>query len=313
MATSGSIDFNETLNEIIKDALIDAEIIGLEDTVDDATNAYAKRKLNKMVKHLQSVSERLWNRKEAVLFLAKNTQSYNVSSASSSWHITNSYVSTTASTAASSGASTVTLTSVSGMSASDYIGVELDDGTRQWTTISSINTGTKVVTLATTLSAAAASGNTVVTYTSKINRPLKVLAARRYNLSDDVYIPLELIRYEDYKDLSKKSTAAYPTQVAYDKQLTTGVMYVYPVANSVKDLIYFTYEDPIEDFDSATDNADFPQEWLMCLTAGLAYYMALKFEKPTAERFKAEYTELLDQVSGFDTEDAPLTICPQYK
>lgn len=68
---------------------------------------------------------------------------------------------TTTTAAAASGATTVSVASVTGMLAGDVIGVLLTDGTTHWTTIASI--ASLVVTLTTALTGAAPSGAQVVT------------------------------------------------------------------------------------------------------------------------------------------------------
>jgi hypothetical protein len=309
MATSGSVDFNLTKSQLINRAFQTYEIIGLEESIGNAEKSYASDILNAMIKQWQAEGCQLWNRKEATLFLAKSTQSYSISSSASSWHVTNSFVSTTLSAAEAAGQTVLSITSTTGMTANDYIGIELDDGTRQWTTISTVDSSTQV-TVAAALTGAAASGNTVVSYTSKINRPLKIYNARRFHLVDLTEVPIMDDRYEVYKDINKKSTSGSTTRVMYDKQLTTGVLYVWPVADAVKEVIKFTYLDPIEDFDSDSDNADFPQEWQLPIIYGLAYHLSIKFKQPDAGRFEKEAEKLKEILKRHDNEESPLIIQP---
>ena len=60
------------------------------------------------------------------------------------------------------------------MSDADNIGIELDDGTIQWTTINGAPAGS-TVTLTDALTDDVASGNAVYVYTAKTNRPMKLL------------------------------------------------------------------------------------------------------------------------------------------
>ena len=76
MATSNSVDFNQTRNEIIRDALI--LINGIED--DEEPDAfqfdYASRALNRMVKSFMKEGLKLWTVKNGELYLAKGKNSY---------------------------------------------------------------------------------------------------------------------------------------------------------------------------------------------------------------------------------------------
>jgi hypothetical protein len=311
MSTSGSIDFNLNRNQVITLALQLINMIGDEDSdsIDDSTFKVAANFLNLLVKAWQAEGCKIWERKEGILFPVYHTTQYTLSATGD--HATNSFVSTTSSAAAISGASTITLTSVTGMTASDNIGIELDDGTRQWTTISSINTGTKVVTLATTLTGAAASGNTVVTYTTKINRPLAIPNARRYHLTSLVETPLIAYNHTEYYNLPNKSAYGSINSFYYDAQLTAGNLLAWASPSNVKEAIKFTHYAPLQDFDASTDNPDFPAEWLDALVLGLSVRLAMRYEKyPQYPYIKQEATEAKDKAMAWDNEFTSVKFSP---
>ena len=64
---------------------------------------------------------------------------------------------------------------------------------------------------------------------------------------------------------------------------------------------------PVEDFDSATNNPDFAQEWLLPLSYNLAIMVAPKFGVTIDQMFAITARELLDDVIGFDTEHDSVT------
>lgn len=312
MTTSNSVDFTLNRNQIITLALQTINMIGDEDSIDDSTIAVASNFLNMMVKAWQSEGCTIWERKEGILFPAYQTNNYSLSSTGD--NATNSYVNTTSSAAASLGASTVTLTSVTGMSASDYIGITLNDGTRQWTTISSINTGTKVVTLATTLTAAVTSGNIVVTYTTKINRPLVIPNARRFNLATSIETPLIALNHTEYFNLPNKSAYGTVNSFYYDAQLTSGKLYLWQSPNNVNEAIKFTHYQSLQDFDSSSDNPDFPQEWLDALVLNLALKLSLRYDKyPIYKVLKTEAMEAKDRAMLWDNEFTSIKFNPSIK
>lgn len=312
MTTSNSINFTLDRNQIITLALQTINVIGDEEDVDNSTSAVAANFLNMLVKAWQAEGCRIWERKEGILFPAYHTNNYLLSSTGD--NATNSYVSTTTSAAAISGASTVTLSSVTGISVSDFIGIKLDDGTRQWTTVSSINTGTKVVTLVATLTGAVASGNTVVTYTTKINRPLVIPNARRFNLNTSIETPVIALNHTEYFNLPNKSAYGTTNSFYYDAQLTNGVLYLWQSPSNVDEAIKFTHYQSLQDFDAATDSPDFPQEWMDALVLNLALRLCLRYDKYSIYKvLKTEAAEAKDRAMLWDNEFTSIKFNPSIK
>jgi len=104
-------------------------------------------------------------------------------------------------------------------------------------------------------------------------RPLRILDMQFSQTSGD--IPMIEMSRQEYYELSLKSSAGTPTNFYYDPQLTTGTLFVWPVLGSgVSGSFKFTYARSVEDFDTSTDDPDFPQEWLLALVYGLAELLA---------------------------------------
>ena len=310
MATSGSVNFTLNRDDIITDALEDLGVIGAGDTpVQDDIDACA-RKLNMMVKAWMGRGVHLWAIDEATLFLSVGTASYSLGATGT--HCTNTYVQTTLSTDEATSSTSIGLTSASGMSASDNIGIVLDDGTIHWTTISGAPGTT--TTIATGLASAASSGNAVFAYTSKINRPQRILSAYRRNI-DGIDTPIDPASRQEYSDLSNKTTQGKTNKFFYDPQLTNGVLYAWPTPDSASDVIRFWYERILEDFDAVTDNPDFPIEWAEAICAGLVYRIAPKYGKSLAEInfYKNEAEEKLQIALGFDREDVSVMFQPDMR
>jgi hypothetical protein len=310
MATSGSVNFAMNRDEIIQDAM---ETIR-EYQADAAISSYdlgkAARKLNMMVKAWMAQGTHLWALKEATLFLSPGTKSYSLGATGT--HCTHTYVHTTLSTDEALGSTSLGITSATGMSASDNIGIVLDDGTIHWTTISGAPGTT--TTIATGLASAATAGNVVFAYTAKINRPQRIISAYRRDIND-ADIPLDVGSRKAYSDLTNKTTEGKPVQVFYDPQLTNGVLYIWPTADLATDVIRFWYERVLEDFDAVTDNPDFPIEWAEALSYNLADRLAPSFGMPLAERgyLKNEAREKLDIALGFDREESVISFQPDVR
>lgn len=312
MARSGSYNYSLDRDTIIKRAMQLVNIININQTARGADQAYAVDIFNSMIKLWQAEGIQLWNRKQATLFPVYQTNSYNVSNASSSAHCANSYVDTTLSAAEASGQTVLSVTSSTGMTAADNIGIELDDGSRQWTTIVSVDSSTQI-TVTTALTGAAASGNTVIAYTNKISdRPLRILDARTIDIENDKNsVSMENIGYDQYFNIPVKVTDGRPLNFYYDKLLDSGVLYLFPRPNNVNELIEFTYHEALEDVDSATDSLDFPTEWTLPLIYGLATELCVAFGKfeqlPAIKGMADEYKKI---VREFDNDEEPLYILP---
>lgn len=310
MATSGSVNFTMNRDDIITDAMEDLGIINAGETlvIDDVQSC--ARKLNMMVKAWMAQGIHLWAMEEATLFLGVGTQTYSLGSTGT--HCTNTYVQTTLSTDEAIGSTSIGITSATGMSASDNIGIVLDDGTIHWTTISGAPSTT--TTIASGLASAASSGNVVFSYTTKINRPLRIISAYRRNI-DDNDTPIDVVSRQEYADLANKTTPGKTNKVFYDPQLTNGTLYAWPTPDLATDVIRFWYERPLEDFDAATDNPDFPIEWAEALVAGLVYRIGRKYGATPAEMnyYKADADEKLQIALGFDRETASVMFQPDTR
>ena len=158
----------------------------------------------------------------------------------------------------------------------DHIGIELDSGAMQWTNIG--NALSTTTTLIAALTGAAATDNHVYVYTKKTERPNVILEARLHR-SDDLERPIEIVGRTTYQRLSDKTTEAPINQVWYDKQLTNGILTVWPEPNSVKDWIKFTARIPIQDADSTSDNIEVAQEFFEAVSWQLAVRLFPKYNK----------------------------------
>lgn len=311
MARSGSYNFSLDRDTIIKRAMQLVNIININQTARGADHEYAVDIFQSMVKLWQAEGIQLWNRRQATIFPAYQDEKYSISSTGD--HIANSYVNTTISVAEASGQTILSVASSSGMSASDNVGIELDDGTRQWTTIVSVDSSTQI-TVTAALTDAAASGNTVVAYTNKISdRPLRILDMRTVDLNNSKNsVSMNIIGYDEYFNIPAKTTDGRPLNFYYDKLLDAGELYVFPRPDDVDILLEFTYHESLEDLDAGTDSIDFPTEWTLPLIYGLAAEMCVafgKFEelktiKPLADQYKQIVRE-------FDNDEAPLFILPE--
>lgn len=310
MATSGSTNFSQTRNEIITDALQLLGVLGAGDTAAANDVTFCSSMLNKMVKAWQGQGIHLWKETEGTVFLIDGQSEYTLSSSGAK--AGDNAVETTLS--ASGSGTTLTVTSTTGMTAADQIGIELDNNTRQWTTIVSVDSST-ALTITTALTSAAASGNTVFTYTTAINKPLYITSARHRN-SDNIDRPIRLDGRVEFMNLANKTTEGVPNQIFYAPQLTTGKLYVYPTPDDVSDRLKISYIKMLDDFDASGDDADFPSEWLEALTYNLSVRVApsygINLQKRSPEILVMAGTSLLN-MELWDAENSSVRIVPNNR
>jgi hypothetical protein len=269
MTTSGSTDFTQTRNDIIHGALrlIGAIAVGETPSADDiATSAEA---LNIMIKAWQIDGPYLWTQAEGTIFCAKGVPVYSIPSV---YAAPADYVGTELAVAGVLSAGTITVDDDTGISNGDHIGILLNDGTMQWTTVNGVPVA-NVVTLTAVLTGAAAITNAVYAYTAGISRPLRVHNIRHLDLSDNEIIFAyggEPMAKSDYLRLPTKLATGTPIQGYYDPQLGTGLLYLWPAPSDATHRINFTYERQLEDFDVLSNTPDFPQEWIAALKWNLA-------------------------------------------
>lgn len=300
MATSGSYDYSVTAANIITEAmeLLGQIAIGL--TVSTANSTSAIRTLNLMIKNMQSTGMGLWLNKDVVLFLQADDVDYSLGPSGDNCALVSDAAKTELAANAAAAATAMTVDAITGIANGDYVGVETSNGDIHWTTVNGAPSGT-TVTLTAGLDYASVTDAHLYAYTTKIQRPLEIIEARLRD-SDDRDTPLYICSRQEYMDISEKTSEGRPNQIYYDPQLTNGVLYVWPEPDDMKQRIYMTVKYPIEDFDATTNSPDFPQEWILPMSWGLAVFMAPKFGVEPSPFFVSTATNLWTSTFGFDKE-----------
>lgn len=193
----------------------------------------------------------------------------------------------------------------------DHIGIEVDDGTIHWTYLAGA-VSTTTLTLVTALDDAAAVDNHVYSYTEKTSRPIEISEARLHD-ANDLERPLTLLGRNDYMMLSNKTTEAPVNQVYYDKQLTNGVMKVWPEPDDVQDYIKMTARIPIQYINAVTDDFEVGAEWYEAIAWNLALRLFPKYGKPIDRLFKLQAQQFFDDAMGSDMENTSFFIMPNRR
>jgi len=320
MATSGDKIITSTRNKIITGAfrLLGLTKAGGSRTAEEINNA--GESLNELITLWQTEGIGQWLQREVTLFLeVTDTEKEYYDLGPSGDNATLTSYETALAVAGETSDSAIEVDSDDDITDGDYIGIELDDGTMQWTTVNGTPSGDDVI-LTTALTGDAAVDNVVYNYTAKIARPVSIDNIRLRNSSGLETLLTSLSRAE-YMALNDKDTAGTVSQVYYEPRLTNSRLYVWATTNTVKSQIMFTAKIPIELFSDHDDEAHFPQEWLSALKYNLAVMIAPEYSTeltpqglisamnvivPMARQFKA-------QVKDFDIESGSICLAPDLR
>jgi len=112
--------------------------------------------------------------------------------------------------------------------------------------------------------------------TINIPTPMDITAARRVQLGGNE-IPITVESRDGYMSLPNKTLQAAANLVYYQKNRTTGTLYVWPTGTTDEVTLIITTHRPIQDFDEAGNNPDLPKEWVLCITYQLAAIISPKY------------------------------------
>lgn len=303
MATSGSINFAATRDDIITEALEQVGALGEGESPSAAQLTSCGRTLNYMLKSWQASETNLFAIQKLYVFLQADQVKYELSSTSSD-HFSASIVNTAIATAASSGASTIEVDSITGISASDNIGVELDDGTVQWTTVNGAPSGS-TVTLTATLTDDVAVDNRVYVYTTIGNRPMRILEAVRTDAESGNEIPLKVLPLRTYTEFTDKTSEGTPTNLYFEPQRITSYIHVWPEPDKVDMYVTLWVQRTLDDLDAASDDVDYPQEWYLAIALNLAILLSTKYGISSTEFRKLQWNAMAakEEAESWDTEN----------
>jgi hypothetical protein len=309
MTTSGSSNFSVNRNDILQQAYELAGIIRTGQAMSSAQVTKGSIMLNAMIKAWSASGIRMWTVSEALLVPAAEQYQYDLGVTSTDTvGLVSGHRETTVSAAEASGQTVISVSSVTGMAAANRIAILLDDGTMHFTTISSV--GASTVTIASALTSGAEEGAPVITFNATLVRPLKVVSARRRDMLTGTVTRMLPISRSDFRNLSNKNYDGLPSQFWYDPQNTLGQLCIYPREDVVTAMIEMTIHRPIEDFDTAADTPDLPQEWVKALWLGLALDIGVNIPEQRYGRIAQQLTALMDGLSGNDREEESLMFSP---
>lgn len=313
MATSGTVTFSVTEEDIIRDALESIGALDPQNALQSAEVVTARRKLNMIVKQWTAQLDfapglKMWTRRRATMFLQQDQVAYSLGPSGD--HATESYVQTTLSTDEATSSVSLGLAAFAGMSASDNIGIVLNDGSIHWTTISGTPGATTTIT--TGLASAASAGNAVFVYTTKMRRPFALDTCVRRD-EDENDAPVDtLMTLQEYELLPAKTTRGSPSRLYFEAQRTNAKVFLDCAPEDCNHVLRFVYLSYVEDFSATTDDADFPAEWARPLAAQLGIDLCSLYQRPVTQTMRDLLNEALAMARKAYPENAVLEYqnCP---
>lgn len=301
MTTSGTTSNTSSRNRILARAARFVNAIGEAEQMTATQVVEFSEALNAMVKHWQVSGIHVWSVREATLFPQPGQYQYTVGRDATD-HVTESYAETSTTDNIVVSAVTIPVSSTAAVTVGQHIGVVTDSAAVHWSTVSAKTTTT--ITIADAMPEASGRGAKVWTYSSRIARPIKIVGARRYNVSSGNEIPVMLQSRLDYQALPSKRDEGAMVSIFYDRLRVTGVVNIWRVPALPTELLKFTWHRPLEIFTTGSDEPDFPDEWEQALAWNLADQMAGLYPVKTSmqRQIPLNAARYLDEMAGADRE-----------
>jgi hypothetical protein len=112
-----------------------------------------------------------------------------------------------------------------------------------------------------------------------------------------------------YLNYTVKTTAGRPTQYYFEKTINP-TLFLYPAADAAYTVVYYAML-RMKDSGDYTNNNEIPFSFLPCLTAGLAYYLALKYAPEKIQILKMVYEEEFKRAADTNRENVSSHFVPK--
>ena len=129
---------------------------------------------------------------------------------------------------------------------------------------------------------------------------------------DGTDFQLDRISRDAYLGIPTKTTEGRSTQFFLDRQLTPELK-LWPVPDNSTDVLVYDCLTRIDDADTMTNTMDVPFRFYPCLTAGLAYYLAIKRAPERVMMLKSMYEEEIRRAIDEDRDRASFQISPSLR
>jgi len=112
-----------------------------------------------------------------------------------------------------------------------------------------------------------------------------------------------------YLNYTVKTSGGRPTQYYFEKTINP-TLYLYPAADVAYTVVYYAML-RMQDSGDYTNNTEIPFSFLPCLTAGLAYYISLKYAPDRTQMLKVLYEEEFKRAADTNRENVSSHFVPK--
>ena len=118
------------------------------------------------------------------------------------------------------------------------------------------------------------------------------------------------ISRDAFLNLPNKTSTGRPTQYFLDRQITPNLK-LYPTPENSTDVIVYDALTRIQDADTSANTMEIPFRFYPCLTAGLAYYIAMKRAPDRIQLLKTVYEEEFERAMAEDRDRSAFNVTPK--
>ena len=139
---------------------------------------------------------------------------------------------------------------------------------------------------------------------------LSAVVRQNAGTSNQSDISISRISRDSYISLNSKRSSSRPTQYYIDRQITPVIkLWAVPDSSTAYQLVYDRMV-RMSDADGYTNSAEVPFRFYPCLSAGLAYYLAIKKAPDRVQLLKAIYEEEFERAAAEDRDRSTLSLTP---
>ena len=131
--------------------------------------------------------------------------------------------------------------------------------------------------------------------------------------NSNVDTPLTKVSRSQYQAFSNKTSTGTPSQYFVQRFIDkiTVTLYLTPGSNEAGKFLNYYYVKRIQDAGDYTNDADVPYRFVPCMTAGLAYYLAIKQAPDRVQMLKMLYEDELQRALQEDGSSSSTFISPK--
>jgi len=319
MPTSNSTNFSMNGTALMDSALMLTGMKGIGQTVEAEVMNVTRENLNITIRHWETAGVRLWGIERGILFPNFGVAMHKLPVVTNGVPdcyacLESDFRQNTLSVAVAVGASSVTLSNAVEYVAGDYIGIGSTANGFMWFTVASVvgqvvnlyDVGTTNVA---SVPYAAIEGAVVVGFTTLAWMPLRIIEARRHDLTANIDIQLTMLGKFDYERIPNKPMQSLPLQLYHQPVISFTNIFLWPTAQDAQYAVSYSFERRYQDVDNGIDDLDFPPEAYEALRHSLAARLGriFRIDMQRQQYLDAASSEYFQQMKNYSAGSASVT------